>query len=150
MRRPSAFTMVEVLLALVIFALMAVVMGAAYVNVLNGYESARLANASDADLSFARSQLLTLADLQAAQTGSEFDDGGRHVKWTAQIDPANVTDLFTVTFTCVMTDSVASDPKTVSETFMLVRPTWSDPAARAQLRADAATRIAQAQGRVAK
>jgi general secretion pathway protein I len=142
--------MIEVLLALVIFALMAVVMGASYVNVLNGYESARLANANDSDLAFARGQLLVQADLQAAQAGAEFDDGERHVKWTAQADPANVTDLFTVTLTCVMTDTRTSDPRTVVETFMLVRPTWSDPAARAQLRSDAATRVAQVQGRVAK
>ena len=127
MRHPRAFTLVEVLLALVIFALTAVVLGGAYVNVLNGYESARQANADDSDVAFARSQLLGLSDLTAAQDGAEFDDGDRHVKWTAEIDPAETTDLFTVTFTCVITEGAGLDPKTVAETFMLVRPDLVGP-----------------------
>src|SRR5580704_13614846 len=121
--RRSAFTLVEVLLSLVIFALTAVVLGGAYVNVLNSYQAAQQENGYDADVSYARSMLLTQSDLPTAQAGSEFDDGDRHVKWTADIEPANTTDLFTVAFTCVITEPTAADPKTVVENFMLVRPT---------------------------
>lgn len=149
-RRPSpGFTLIEVVVALMIFALTAVVLGGAYVNVLNSYEVARKANMNDEDVSFARSQLLTQPDLQTAQTGAEFDDGERHVKWTAEIDPANTTDLFTVAFTCTITEPRA-EPRRVVETFMLTRPTWSDPTARSQLRQDAADRIAVVQGRQAQ
>src|SRR5208282_2027804 len=102
--RLRAFTLIEVLLSLVIFALTAIVLGGAYVNVLNSYEAAQQENVYDADVSYARSQLLTQSDLPTAQAGAEFDDGDRHVKWTAEADPANTTDLFTVTFTCVLTD----------------------------------------------
>jgi hypothetical protein len=42
------------------------------------------------------------------------------------------------------------EAKTVAETFMLVRPTWSDPTARSTLRSDAASRIATFQGKQAK
>ncbi len=151
-RRASSagFTLIEVVVALMIFALTAVVLGGAYVNVLNSYEIARKANLNDEDVSFARSQLLTQPDLQTAQTGAEFDDGDRHVKWTAEIDPANTTDLFTVTLTCTITESTAAEPRTVVETFMLTRPTWSDPTARSQLRQDAADRIALVQGKQAQ
>jgi len=142
----GGFTLIEVMVALAIFALTAVVLGAAYVNVLNSFEVARHSNENNEDVSFARSQLLSQADLQTATTGSEFDDGTRHVKWTAEIDPANETDLFTVTFTCVITEPSAPT-RTVVETFMLLRPTWSDPAARSTLRQAAADRIAQAQGK---
>lgn len=138
-------------MALAIFALAAVVLGGAYVNVLNSYEAARQANANDTDVSFARSQLLTQSDLTAAQTGGEFDDGDRHVKWTSEIDPAGTTDLFSVTFTCVIGgQSANATPRTVVENFMLLRPTWSDPTAESQLRQDAATRIAIVQGRQAQ
>jgi len=136
--------------ALMIFALTAVVLGGAYVNVLNSFEIARNANANNEDVSFARSQLLAIADLQTAQAGAEFDDGDRHVKWTAEIDPAATTDLFTVTFTCAITGQNASDSKNVVETFMLLRPTWSDPAARSTLRQAAADRIALVQGKQAQ
>jgi general secretion pathway protein I len=149
MRGPSGksagFTLIEVMVALAIFALTAVVLGAAYVNVLNSFEVARNSNVNNEDLFFARSQLLTQSDLQTATTGAEFDDGDRHVKWSAEIDPANTTDLFAVTFTCVISDK--GSPRTVVENFMLLRPTWSDPTARSTLRQAAADRIAGVQGK---
>ena len=143
----KGFTLIEVLVALMIFGLTAVVMGGAYLNVLNSYEAAQRSNKNDGEVSFARSQLLGIADLQTAETGQEFDDGDRHVKWTADVEPTNTTDLFTVTFTCVISDASAAGPKTIVETFMLVRPTWSDPTERTTLRQNAANRIALAQGR---
>jgi prepilin-type N-terminal cleavage/methylation domain-containing protein len=149
MRNNRAFTLVEVLVALMIFALGAVVLGSAYLNVLNSYEIARKANANNDDVYFARSQLLVISDLQAAQTGAEFDDGDRHVKWSAEIDPANTTDLFTVVFTCVITEPQVPS-RTVTQNFMLMRPTWSDPTARTVLRQQAANRIAQYQGKQAQ
>jgi general secretion pathway protein I len=140
------FTLIEVMVALAIFALTAVVLGAAYVNVLNSFEVARHSNENNEALFFARSQLLSQADLQTATTGAEFDDGDRHVKWSAEIDPANTTDLFAVTFTCVLTEPSAPT-RTVVENFMLLRPTWSDPTARSTLRQAAANRIAGVQGK---
>jgi prepilin-type N-terminal cleavage/methylation domain-containing protein len=147
MRRNSGFSLIEVLAALLIFTLTAVVLGGAYLNVLNSYEVAQRSNLNDNDVTFARSQLLTQSDLPTAQAGAEFDDGNRHVKWTAEIDPADTTDLFTVTFTVVLTDPGAAAPKTVVENFMLLRPTWSDPSARTTLRQAAASRIAVVQGK---
>jgi len=154
-----AFTLIEVLVALLIFALAAVVLGAAYVNVLNDYEIAKRVNQRDEALDYARSQLLAQTDLQTAETGAEFDDQGpttllspsattsRHVKWSAEIDPSNTTDLFSVTFTCEITESGQAQSQKYVENFMLVRPTWSDPTARSQLRQGAASRIAILQGR---
>ena len=150
MRRSRGFTLLEVLAALLIFTLTAVVLGGAYLNVLNSYEAAQRSNANDDDVYFARSQLLAQSDLTQAGAGSEFDDNDRHVRWTAEIAPANTTDLFTVTFTCVVSEPSAGQPRTTVETFMLLRPTWSDPAAHSTLRANAATRIAQAQGKLPK
>lgn len=137
-------------MALAIFALTAVVLGGAYLNVLNSYEVARRANENDEDVFFARSQLLSQPDLQTAQNGAEFDDGGRHVKWAAEIEPEKTTDLFTVTFTCTVTEPSGAGQRDVTETFMLLRPTWSDPTIRSQLRQSAADRIALAQGRQGK
>ncbi len=149
MPRRRAFTLLEVLVALLIFSMTAVVLGSAYLNVLNSYEVARRSNANDADVSFARHQLLGIPDLTAAQAGQEFDDGPKHVKWTAEIEPDTTTDLFRVTFTCVVTEPFA-DTRTVKEQFMLLRPTWSDPTARTTLRQSAASRIALFQGKQAQ
>jgi len=153
-RRHGGFTLIEVLMALVIFTLTAVVLGGAFVNVLSSYELAQRANATDVDVSYARSQLLALSDLQTAENGAEFDDDDgqtiRHVKWTAEIDPQDTTDLFSVTFTCTITEPAAARPLKTVETFMLLRPTWSDPTTRSTLRGNAASRIALVQGRQAK
>jgi general secretion pathway protein I len=150
MTERRGFTLVEVLVSLVIFALTAVVLGSAYLNVLNGYEIARKANMNDEDVFFARSQLLSQPDLPTAQGGAEFDDGARHVKWTAEVEQAGTTDLFSVTFTCTVTGGAGVEPRTVVETFMLVRPTWSDPTVRSTLRQNAANRIALVQGKQAQ
>ena len=101
-------------MSLVIFAMTAVVLGGAYVNVLTSYAAAQKANENDAAVSFARSQLLTQADLPTAQAGAEYDDGERHVKWSAEVDPADTTDLFTVTFTCVISGGTGVEAATKS------------------------------------
>ena len=51
----SAFTLVEVLVALTIFALSAIILGSSYVNVLNSYAVAKRTAQSSEDVVFARS-----------------------------------------------------------------------------------------------
>jgi len=152
-RRPgrAAFTLIEVLAALAIFALTAVVLGAAYLNILNSYRAVGLGNEDAQDVAFARQALLTQPDLTTAENGDEFDTvAGHHVQWS--LDPAitaastTVTDLWTVGFVCEISDSPSAPPRRYAETFMLLRPTWTDPVTRSQVRQAEATRIAQAQG----
>ena len=68
--------------------------------------------------------------------GGEFDTADRrHLRWSVEIQPANVADLFTVNFLCEITEAAgAGDTRKFSETFTVLRPTWSvDPAARGKL-----------------
>jgi len=135
------------MVAILIFAMMAVVLGSAYLNVLNSYAVVRRGHEDDQDVSFARQALLTQPDLQTAENGDEFDTvSGSHVQWSATITQAGATDLFTVVLTCEISPNLQAEPKTVTETFMLLRPTWSDPTVRNQLRAAAAAKIGQLQG----
>lgn len=146
--RPGAFTLLEVLIALTIFALTAIVLGAAYINVLNAYEFAARSNQTDEDVRFARAQLLAEPDHDKAEQGGDFESvGGRRVKWQAAIESTATVDLFTVTFTCETTDPVRSEPQTVKETFMLLRPTWSDPVERGKLQQATLDRINTLQGK---
>ena len=64
--------------------------------------------------------------------------------------PTNTTGLFSVDFHLhrqLELAATAADPRTVTQTFMLLRPTWSDPADRSTLRQAAAARIAKVQGK---
>lgn len=140
--RASAFTMIEVLISLAIFAFAAVVLGAAYVNVLTGYETANRMVAGDQDVRFARAALLTEADPEVVAKGGEFDSADqRHVTWKATLQPTETSDVFDVLFECDITAVSLRKPIHIAEKFRLLRPTWSKDADRNKLRADSAQRI---------
>jgi general secretion pathway protein I len=144
----SAFTLLEVLVALMIFALTAVVLGSAYVNVLYSYQVAARANQTHEDVAFARSQLLAEPDRKVVEEGGDFEStNNRRVKWTATIASTSINDLFTVTFVCEIADPAKAEPDKITETFTVLRPTWSDPAERGQLLIDIKARIAEIQGK---
>ncbi len=146
----QAFSLVEVLVALTIFALSAIILGSAYTNVLNAYAVAARSALTNEDVAFARSLVITQPDITKLQDGGAFDSAtsGRHVKWSAEITPTTTADLFNVVFTCEVTDTTQSQPDKTVQTFMLLRPTWSiDPAARSQLRQDVRNRINELQGK---
>jgi general secretion pathway protein I len=148
--RPArAFTLIEVLVALMIFAMSSLVLATAYLNVLNAYQSAERANQRIEELSFARAQLLAEPDRTKAETGAEFDSlENRHVKWTATIVSAGLPDLFTVTFVCEISDpSITGDNPKITQTFTVLRPTWSDPVENGQLKQSVQDRIAEIQGK---
>jgi general secretion pathway protein I len=152
----GGFSLLEVLFALMIFAIAAVMLSSSYLNVLTSYVVVGKGSGAEQDIAFARHELLTQADPVAAAAGDEFDapqgDPSKprtHIKWTADIEPANTTDLFNVTFTCVVTTSDATTPaRTVTEVFTLLRPTWyADPTMESTLRQAAIQRIMVLQGK---
>jgi len=141
------FTLLEVLVALAIFALAAVVLGATYVNALNAYEAASRRNQYDEDLRFVRTAVLTQSDRDKVEEGGQVDLGNnRRATWQADIASTGTADLFAVTWTCTITDAAKPEPYKRTQTFMLLRPTWSDAVERSQLLADAKDRIAKLQG----
>lgn len=144
-RRRRAFTLLEVLIAFAVFAMGAVVLGAAYVNILNGYAAAAKGDDAAEDVRFARGQLLAEPDVKKAEEGLDFDSGDRHVQWTATIEGTNLPDLFDVALTCEINAPGEREPRRVTDTFRVLRPTWSDPVEQSKLRADAHDRIMELQ-----
>ncbi|HUL53123.1 MAG TPA: prepilin-type N-terminal cleavage/methylation domain-containing protein [Opitutaceae bacterium] len=141
------FTLLEVLVALAIFALAAVVLGATYVNALNAYEAATRRNGYSEDLRFARMAVLTEPDRNKVEEGGELDlGGGKRARWQADVASTNTVDLFSVTWTCAITNPARPEPFRTSQTFLLLRPTWSDPVERATLLEQTRERILQIQG----
>ncbi|MEI8088075.1 MAG: prepilin-type N-terminal cleavage/methylation domain-containing protein [Opitutaceae bacterium] len=147
-RYASGFSLLEVLVALMIFALSAIVLGSTYVNILNSYEAVARGNTRDEDVAFARAQLLAQPDRAKAEAGAEFDSlENRHVRWSATLASTVMPDLFTVTFLCEVTDMTkGGDAQKTTQTFTVLRPTWSDAAEKTQLRQAVRDRIAELQG----
>jgi general secretion pathway protein I len=147
--RVAAFTLVEVLMAIAIFALSAVILASAYVNVLNSYMLVERTAQSSADVSFARSIVLTEPDRKKLEQGGEFDTtDGRHTKWEVEILSTSTADLFTVNFTCTIGAVGEPEPQKTMQTFTVLRPTWSiDASERSKLREAAKTRITEMQSK---
>jgi general secretion pathway protein I len=148
-RMVPAFTLLEVLIALAIFAMAAVVLGATYVNALNAYEMVGRRNEYDADLQFVRAAALTEPDRKKVEEGGDLDLGGnKHAHWQADIASTESVDLFSVTWTCEITDPARHEPYRTKQTFLLLRPTWSDPVERSALMDQVKQRILELQGAV--
>lgn len=140
-----AFTLLEVLVALMVFGVAAVMLGAAYVNVLHSYDVVSRGSAQEDNIRFAREQLLAEPDRKKAEEGGDFEaQGGGRISWKATIEQTETADLFRVTFTCTIAESVTAAPRPPEvQTFMLLRPTWSEGLDSGQLRQNAKDRILQ-------
>lgn len=132
-----AFTLIEVLVALAILALAAIVLGAAYANTLGAHRAVAQRASGGSAMDFLRDQILNEPEREKVEKGGDLalpDD--RRLRWEARIEEAPVPDLFKVTLTTRTNGGTMKAEETETETLMLLRPTWSDPQRREQLRSD--------------
>lgn len=142
--RPGAFTLIEVLVSLAIFALAMVMLGTTYVNVLNSYDTVSRRNQHDQDMALVRVALLAEPDRKKVEQGGDYAlPGNRSAQWSVQIDETPVADLFRLEFRCEIRSPTQRQPWVRQESFLLLRPTWSDPAVRDKLRQASRERLEQ-------
>jgi general secretion pathway protein I len=148
----GAFTLMEVLVALCVFAMAAVVLGSSYLNVLNSYEVVSRGVQVNEDFAFARQLVLREPNREKLEQGGEFETaGGRRAKWSVEIVSTNVPEVFNVAFTCEISESSRPEPTKQTQQFTVLRPTWvTDVAERDKLKNDFKTRIYELQGKKAQ
>ena len=145
----DAFTLVEVLVALCIFAMAVVVLGSSYLNVLISYETVSRGVQINEDFAFARQLVLREPDRQKLEQGGEFETaGGRRASWSVEITSTSVPNVFNVAFTCEIADPARTEPDKTTQQFTVLRPTWViDTAERDKLKSEMKTRIYELQGK---
>ncbi len=142
-RARRAFTLVEVLVALAIFAIAAVALGAAYVNLIQLHAALKARDGSGDDMQWARAVLLAEPDRATAERGGDVVlPDGRSATWRATIAPTGVSDLFDVEIELnAPPPAGGGDLVRTKSKLRLLRPTWSTPAERNELRRKAKDRL---------
>ena len=145
--RRRAFTLIEVLVSLAIFAVAAVSLGAAYSNVL----LSRIAMKQDEqrldDRARCRAALLETPGFEDVEAGGEIHlPGGRIARWEGKIEATSVSDLFAVQLTAEIEAADGGEAEEFAETRMLLRPTWSIPSDRQKIRDEARQRLEKERG----
>ena len=142
-----AFTLVEVLISLAMFALAAISLGAAYTNVVLSRQALKVNDVAVDDLARARAALLETINYDDVTTGGEINlPGDRLATWQGEIEATSVSDLFSVTLTVEIQNADGTDAPPLTETRLLLRPTWSVPAERQKIRDAAKQRLATERG----
>ena len=142
-----AFTLVEVLISLAMFALAAISLGAAYTNVVLSRQALKVNDVAVDDLARARAALLETINYDDVTTGGEINlPGDRLATWKGEIEATSVSDLFSVTLTVEIQNADGTDAPPLTETRLLLRPTWSVPADRQKIRDAAKQRLATERG----
>ena len=143
----AGFTLVEVLVSLAIVAMAAVVLGTAYVNVLFSYHTMQGRDAEESDAAHARTWVLSEPQRAVAEGGGRMDRAtGGTMHWRVDIDETAQPDLFWVALEIEFVPASSAPPRLRREFFHVLRPTWSDPAHRTELRAEFRQQLAKRRG----
>ena len=123
----QGFTILEVLVAVVIFAGAAMVLVASYVNILGNFENSRIQTNYEEELAFVRADMQIISDIEEAMEGADFDMGNDvSGSWYSEIEMTEFPNLFNVNLIVNMTDK-EGERRQLTQQFYLLRPTWGDP-----------------------
>ena len=139
-----AFTLIEVLISLAIFAMAAIGLSVAYLNVLGGYQSVAHRQEGEEEWKLLRTIILSEADREKVVAGGQLPlPDNSSLQWSATIDSTSVADLFAVTIKSELAAAGNSNSRPHQEKIFLLRPKWSDPLERNKLRAASQERLAK-------
>ncbi len=124
--KQQGFTILEVLVAVVIFAGAATVLVASYINILSNFEASRIKTNFEEELAYVRADLQLIADVEEAMDGDEFDMGnGVTGIWYSEIEMTEIPHLFAVNMFVDMVDA-EGERMELNQLFYLLRPSLSE------------------------
>ena len=132
--RRVGFSLIEVVVAVAVFAIAATVLTSSFVNALLAREHGRSQSLRAADIRAVRLQLLLEPDIERAEEGDRYDTlSSGEAEWHAEIEPTEVVDLFAVRLMVDFSESPEDMPPSYEEELFLLRPTWSESDERDEL-----------------
>ncbi len=132
--RVKAFSLIEVLIALALFAVCSNLIASAFINALLARERDPSIAYRDIGIDTVRRQLLLEKNLEDAEEGGTVKLIQDHeALWSVEIFPTDIIDLFECRLDIEFLEDELSQKGIYSETLYLLRPTWSDPSERATL-----------------
>ncbi|MEM7790196.1 MAG: prepilin-type N-terminal cleavage/methylation domain-containing protein [Verrucomicrobiota bacterium] len=136
-RSDSGFTLIEVVIAVAIFALAAVQLSSAFTYALLARERSVNNDMRYDDIRAVRMQLLLEPTLEDAEDGDTYETlNNGEATWRAEIEPTEVVDLFMVNLLIQFDEPMEEQSAEYSEQLYLLRPTWSESDERSQLLED--------------
>ncbi len=133
----SGFSLIEVVVALALFAMASVVLTSSFVNALLAREHGQSNDLRHADIRAVRMQLLLEPNVDDAEDGGRYDTlNNGTANWEASIEPTNVIDLFEVQLQIEFSDPQEQQAASHAESLYLLRPTWSKSDERSDLLQD--------------
>lgn len=137
LKRHSAFTLIEVLIALTVFAMASTYLMSTFVNALTAREQNVSEDLLHADIRAVRMQLLLEPNLEDAEDGGEYPTLSHgEASWRARIEPMEIVDLFEVELLIEFSEPPEGGPDSYEEKLYLLRPTWSEGDERSDLLED--------------
>lgn len=135
--RSSAFTLIEVLIALAVFAMASTYLMSTFVNALTARERSVSDDLLHADIQAVRMQLLLEPNLEDAEDGGDYPTLNHgEASWQAVIEPTEIVDLFTVELSIRFSEPAEGQSGEHVENLYLLRPTWSEGDERSDLLQD--------------
>ena len=130
----KGFSLIEVLIALALFAICSNLITSAFINALLARERNSASDYHDIAIDTVRRQLLLEKNLKDAEEGGTLTllEKGE-ATWTVEIHPTEIIDLFECLLDIKFLESKNPRKETFSETLYLLRPTWSESDERSTL-----------------
>ena len=130
----SAFSLIEALVALAVFAMAVTVFTQSCYNALLGINSLSNTSEQESTVFFARKHLLQIKERSDVEkAGTLNTPEGEEIQWEAELSTTEVLDLFKVELRVTFENKDNTSDNTITQTFYALRSNWTDPVERSSL-----------------
>tara|TARA_B100000965_G_scaffold347668_1_gene319868 strand:- start:683 stop:1123 length:441 start_codon:yes stop_codon:yes gene_type:complete len=133
-RSRTAFSLVEVLLALTLFAIAVTALSRSCFYALSSQEALKKNPSLDQDFRFVRQHMLGLEKQEDVEEGGTLETlNSGEATWSVSVETTDILDLFKAALTVEFPSADDNKGITREETLYLLRPQWTSPVDRSNL-----------------